>query len=133
MRFNSFNHQLNNQAMLLKGLVLVIACAMTACSTTSAESSAPVIPEVAVTVSNTGCEPGNLSVATGKTTFVIKNTSDRPVEWEILEGVMVLEERENIAPGFTQKLTANLESGEYQMRCGLLSNPKGALKVATAK
>ncbi|MEY2832038.1 MAG: hypothetical protein RLZZ574_1296 [Cyanobacteriota bacterium] len=128
MRLNS----LNNQAMFLKSIVLAIACSITACSTAPVDSSAPV-PEVAMTVSNQGCEPGDLTVAAGKTTFVIKNTSDRPVEWEILEGVMVLEERENIAPGFTQKLTANLKSGEYQMLCGLLSNPKGALKVTAAK
>ncbi len=42
---------------------------------------------------------------------------------------MVVEERENIAPGFTQKMTANLEPGEYDMTCGLLSNPKGKLIV----
>src|SRR5205807_6992669 len=40
------------------------------------------------------------------------------------------EERENIIPGFVQPLTATLDAGEYQMTCGLLSNPKGILKVA---
>ncbi len=45
---------------------------------------------------------------------------------------MVVEERENIAPGFTQKMTANLEPGEYDMTCGLLSNPKGKLVVTAA-
>lgn len=42
---------------------------------------------------------------------------------------MVVEGRENIAPGFTQKMTANLEPGEYDMTCGLLSNPRGKLTV----
>ncbi len=45
---------------------------------------------------------------------------------------MVVEERENIAPGFTQKLTANLQPGEYDMTCGLLTNPKGKLIVTGA-
>ncbi len=47
----------------------------------------------------------------------------------ILKGVMVVEERENIAPGFSQKMTANLQPGEYDMTCGLLTNPKGKLIV----
>jgi iron uptake system component EfeO len=42
---------------------------------------------------------------------------------------MVVEERENIAPGFSQKMTANLQPGEYDMTCGLLTNPKGKLIV----
>lgn len=37
--------------------------------------------------------------------------------------------RENIAPGFSQKMTANLQPGEYDMTCGLLTNPKGKLIV----
>jgi iron uptake system EfeUOB component EfeO/EfeM len=55
------------------------------------------------------------------------------VEWEILEGVMVVEEKENIAPGFVQKLKANLKAGQYDMTCGLLSNPKGKIVVTEAK
>src|SRR5476649_1188809 len=57
---------------------------------------------VAVTITDIGCEPNTLSVPAGKTTFKIKNQSKRAVEWEILDGVMVVEERENIIPGFVQ-------------------------------
>src|ERR1700723_4690793 len=84
---------------------------------------------VAVTITDKGCEPNALSVPAGKTTFKIKNQSRRVVEWEILDGVMVVEERENIIPGFVQSLTATLKAGQYQMTCGLLSNPKGTLTV----
>jgi iron uptake system component EfeO len=87
---------------------------------------------VAVTITDKGCEPNALSVPAGKTTFKIKNQSKRAVEWEILDGVMVVEERENIIPGFVQSLTANLKAGQYQMTCGLLTNPKGVLVVAAA-
>jgi len=75
------------------------------------------------------CEPNALSVPAGRTTFRIVNDSKRAVEWEILDGVMVIEERENIAPGFSQTLSANLAPGQYAMTCGLLSNPRGALTV----
>jgi iron uptake system component EfeO len=87
---------------------------------------------VAVTITDKGCEPNTLSVPAGKTTFKIKNQSKRAVEWEILDGVMVVEERENIIPGFVQSLTAELKAGQYQMTCGLLTNPKGVLTVTAS-
>ncbi len=85
---------------------------------------------VAVTVTDKGCVPASLTVPAGKTVFRIKNDSRRALEWEILQGVTVVAERENILPGFAQTLTATLASGDYQMTCGLLSNPKGTLTVA---
>jgi iron uptake system component EfeO len=93
--------------------------------------SAEAMP-INVTITDKGCEPNSLTVAEGKSTFAIKNASRRALEWEILDGVMVVEERENIFPGFTQTLSATLSPGEYQMTCGLLSNPKGQLIVQAA-
>ena len=43
---------------------------------------------------------------------------------------MVVDERENILPGFAQTLTTTLDAGDYAMTCGLRSNPKGILTVA---
>ncbi|CRY75727.1 iron uptake system protein EfeO [Yersinia intermedia] len=90
------------------------------------------IPQIKITVNDKQCEPMVLSVPAGKTQFIVHNASQKGLEWEILKGVMVVEEHENIAPGFTQKMTANLEPGEYDMTCGLLSNPKGKLTVTAA-
>lgn len=73
------------------------------------------VPQVKITVNDKQCEPMQLTVPAGKTQFVVHNTSQKNVEWEILKGVMVVEERENIAPGFTQKMTANLDAGEYDL------------------
>lgn len=87
------------------------------------------VPRVKVTVTDKQCEPMTLTVNAGKTQFIIQNHSQKALEWEILKGVMVIEERENIAPGFSQKMTANLQPGEYEMTCGLLTNPKGKLIV----
>ncbi|OJY66669.1 MAG: iron uptake system protein EfeO [Rhodospirillales bacterium 70-18] len=84
---------------------------------------------VAVSVTDKGCSPEALSIPAGRATFSIKNDSRRAMEWEILKGVMVVAERENILPGFVQKLSATLEPGEYAMTCGLLSNPRGKLTV----
>ena len=84
---------------------------------------------VTVSVTDTACEPMQITVPSGKTTFVIKNASGRALEWEILKGVMVVDERENIAPGLSNNLTATLLPGEYEMTCGLLNNPRGKLTV----
>lgn len=85
--------------------------------------------KVQIVVNAKSCDPNELTVPAGRTVFEIINKSDRSVEWEILDGVMVLEERENIAPGFKQTLSAKLSPGEYQITCGLLSNPRGKLIV----
>lgn len=103
------------------GVAALMACAF--------GGQAADVPQVKVTVTDKQCEPMNLTVNAGKTQFVILNHSQKALEWEILKGVMVVEERENIAPGFSQKLTANLQPGEYEMTCGLLTNPKGKLVV----
>jgi iron uptake system EfeUOB component EfeO/EfeM len=84
-----------------------------------------------VTVTAKACEPNELTVPAGSRTFEIFNQSDRPVEWEILDGVMVVAERENIAPGFRQTLDARLKPGDFAITCGLLSNPRGVLHVTT--
>ena len=107
----------------------VSLAALCAAGALGAARAADVAP-VGVTISEAGCEPANVAVAPGKSVFKIKNASQRAVEWEILKGVDVVEERENIIPGFTQTLTATLDAGDYQMTCGLLSNPKGVLTVA---
>lgn len=85
--------------------------------------------EVLVTIHPHSCEPNALSVPAGRASFRIVNRSDRAVEWEILDGVLVVEERENIAPGLSQVINANLLPGDYAITCGLLSNPRGTLHV----
>lgn len=84
---------------------------------------------ITVTIRDDRCEPNDMAVPAGRTTFIIHNASQRVLEWEILDGVMVVEERENIAPGFSQTLTAKLRPGRFDITCGLLSNPRGTLTV----
>lgn len=85
--------------------------------------------ETVVTIHAHACEPNALTVPAGKNAFRIVNRSERAVEWEILDGVLVVEERENIAPGLSQVINANLLPGDYSITCGLLSNPRGTLHV----
>ncbi|MBF6039327.1 iron uptake system protein EfeO [Pseudomonas sp. P154a] len=87
--------------------------------------------EIVVNIHPHSCEPNALTVPAGRASFRIVNRSDRAVEWEILDGVLVLEERENIAPGLSQVINANLAPGDYTITCGLLSNPRGTLHVTS--
>lgn len=114
---------------LVGGAVLVIAGG--AAFYFASKKAVQPVPDDAVIVTITGktCDPNDLTVPAGRRTFKIINNSDRTVEWEILDGVMVLEERENIAPGFSSILNARLEAGTYEITCGLLSNPRGRLVV----
>jgi len=85
--------------------------------------------QVTVTIRGKVCDPNEITVPAGRTTFTIINATDRALEWEILDGVMVVDERENIAPGLRQTMTVKLSPGEYDITCGLLNNPRGKLHV----
>lgn len=85
--------------------------------------------DAVVTVLDGGCSPAEITVPGGYRRFEIVNQSNRPLEWEILDGVMVVAERENIVPGYRQTLDVQLRPGDYEMACGLLSNPRGVLHV----
>ena len=112
-------------------LVLVAGAAFyIATKNTRHDNAANAVP---VVITSKTCEPNALSVSAGERTFEISNTSERPVEWEILEGVMVLAERENIAPGFKQTLKVRLAPGTYEITCGLLSNPRRTLHVTPSE
>ena len=122
---------------------VLLALGLTACQPPEAEkAAAPAASSAAVNsgqaaadgsftvaVTDGACDPMELTVPSGKTVFNIQNRSGRKLEWEILDGVMVLDERENIAPGLSDKMTVTLMPGEYAMACGLLTNPRGKLVV----
>lgn len=84
---------------------------------------------VTVTIRGNRCNPDTITVPAGRTTFTIVNETDRALEWEILDGVMVIDERENITPGLKQVMSVKLTPGDYAITCGLLSNPHGKLHV----
>ncbi len=111
--------------MKRSSLALVLPVLAAATPVHAAEATAP----VAVTVTAKACEPNEITVPAGQVTFLITNKSSRLLEWEILKGVLVVDERENIAPGFKSKLTTKLDPGTYDITCGVIGNPKGKLIV----
>ena len=123
----------------LTALSVMLALGLTACQPPEAEKAAPAASGASAAVNSIGSqavsftpiltEPSALAVPSGQVVFNIKNDSGRKLEWEILKGVMVVDERENIAPGLSDKMTVTLLPGEYEMTCGLLTNPRGKLIV----
>ena len=108
----------------ITALSVMLALGLAACQPPEAEKSAPAASgassanadgTVNVGVNDTACEPMELTVPSGQVVFNIKNNSGRKLEWEILKGVMVVDERENIAPGLSDKMTVTLLPGEYEM------------------
>ena len=91
----------------------MLALGLTACQPPEAEKAAPAASgasaaanadgSVNIGVNDTACEPMELTVPSGQVVFNIKNDSGRKLEWEILKGVMVVDERENYRPGFIRQ------------------------------
>ena len=119
----------------ITALSALLALGLSACQPPEADKPAAASAaanadgSVNITVNDAACEPMALTVPSGQTVFNIQNNSGRKLEWEILKGVMVVDERENIAPGLADKMTVTLLPGEYEMTCGLLTNPRGKLTV----
>ncbi len=112
--------------ILLTGFL--ISCSTGQPGDKSAKDTA--LPQTAISVTEKACDKMELSVNSGRNMFVVTNaSSNAQVEWEIIEGVKVVEEVENLAPGFVYKLKANLKPGEYGMICGRKSNARGKLTV----
>ena len=105
------------------------AASQAAASAPAGETPRNADGSISVAVNDHACEPMQITVPSGQTVFQIKNDSTRKLEWEILKGVMVVDERENIAPSLSDKMPVTLLPGEYEMTCGLLTNPRGKLVV----
>lgn len=116
---------MNRHLLAVSAAALLTAAALVADA--RAEDTAPA--QQTITLTDKGCEPNDISIKAGEEIFTLINNSKRAVEWEVLDGVKVVFERENILPGFKLDLKPKLKEGKYDMTCGLLSNPKGRLIV----
>ncbi|QEX16451.1 multidrug DMT transporter permease [Hypericibacter terrae] len=115
---------------ILGALALVIVAGVVFyLASQAAKHSATPGGALTVTIGDATCDPNEITVPAGPTRFEIVNKSSRTVEWEILDGVYVVEERENITPGLSRTMTVKLLPGDYEITCGLLSNPRGKLHV----
>jgi iron uptake system component EfeO len=87
--------------------------------------------KVAVGVSEAGCSPTTVNAAAGPVVFVITNNGTDVAEFEVVGAdKKVIDEAENIVPGFVVNLSARLDGGTYELVCGNLSAPRGSLAVS---
>jgi FTR1 family protein len=85
---------------------------------TSAASTGAAHKTVTVAISDAGCEPAALKVASGPTTFVVTNKgSSKVTEYEVMQGDRALGEAENVTSGLTKGFSLTLQPGRYELRC----------------
>ncbi|WP_113702998.1 iron uptake system protein EfeO [Nonomuraea lactucae] len=82
-------------------------------------SAAPAKPgKIAVAASDTECKVAAAEVAAGTTTFAITNGGGKVTEFYVYApGDRVMAEVENIVPGLTRDLIAELPAGTYETAC----------------
>ena len=86
---------------------------------------------VDVTLTDAGCSPADLRLASGPTTFEVANDgADAVTEFEILDGDRILGEVENVASGLSGHFSLTLRPGRFTMYCpGGTSAERGPLVV----
>jgi high-affinity iron transporter len=85
---------------------------------TSAASTGGPHKTVNVAISDAGCEPATLEIASGPTTFVVTNKGSSKVsEFEVVARDRALAEVENVTSGLTGRFSLTLQPGRYGLRC----------------
>jgi FTR1 family protein len=100
--------------VLTSAALLLVACG--ADDDNSAGSAGA--KQVAIKLTDAGCEPASLKLNAGRTEFKVTNAgTGRVSEFEVLSGSRILGEKENLVPGLSGSFTINLKPGEYSMAC----------------
>jgi FTR1 family protein len=118
-------------SLLLALMLFVVSCG------SSGDSGGPKTAgskTVSITLTDAGCEPAQLKLNAGPTTFEVANAGTTKVsEFEILDGNRILGEKENLVSGLSGKFDLNLKPGSYTISCpGGTSTATGPLVVAGA-
>ena len=100
--------------VLTSAALLLVACGSD--DNKSAGSSGA--KQVAIKLTDAGCEPASLKLGAGRTEFKVTNGgTGRVSEFEVLSGSRILGEKENLVAGLSGTFTINLKPGEYSMAC----------------
>jgi iron uptake system component EfeO len=109
------------RAALLAAVVVVLAgVLLAACGDSDGGGAATAAGtrQVAVKLTDAGCEPASMRIAAGPTTFVVTNAgTSRVTEFEILDGSKIIGEKEHIAAGLAGDFTLTLQPGSYTLAC----------------
>ena len=117
------------RALPILGLLVVsvAACTGTGASAAPGDEAA----RIAISISDSGCSPATVRAAAGPVTFTVTNDGTETGEFEIVQnGERVIDELENIIPGFVVNMATRLDGGTYAMQCGNLQTTAGVLTVS---
>jgi FTR1 family protein len=94
--------------------LLLVACG----SDDKSSGSAPGTKQVAVKLTDAGCEPAQMKLDAGRVEFKVTNGgTGRVSEFEVLSGSRILGEKENLVAGLSGSFTVNLKPGQYSLAC----------------
>ncbi|MFI9588994.1 iron uptake system protein EfeO [Nonomuraea sp. NPDC052265] len=114
-------------------LATLTACGSGTTATDAAKGSAAAPGKITVAASDTECKVATSEIAAGTNTFTITNGGSKVTEFYVYApGDRVMAEVENIVPGLTRELVAELPAGAYETVCkpGMVGKGiRNALKV----
>ena len=118
---------MRSSSLAALGLIVPL---LAACGSSPGGSSAGTEARIPVTVNDAGCSPSSIEAAAGKIVFEVTNAGSDVGEFEVLSGTRVVDEVENIVPGFVINFTTRLDGGSYELICYTLQAPRGTLAVS---
>ncbi|MEV4393731.1 iron uptake system protein EfeO [Nonomuraea sp. NPDC049607] len=114
-------------------LATLTACGSGTTATDTGKGSAAAPGKINVAASDTECKVATAEIAAGTSTFAITNGGSKVTEFYVYApGDRVMAEVENIVPGLTRELVAELPAGAYETVCkpGMVGKGiRNALKV----
>jgi len=103
------------------GAAIIVAASLSGCGSSSSEAAAEGTSnarEVTVKLTDAGCDPSELEIPSGATTFKVSNdAADAVTEFEVIKEDRILGEVENIVPGFSGDFALTLQPGTYELYC----------------
>ena len=103
---------------------------LAACTQSGGGASGDGEARIPVSVNEDGCAPSSIEASAGKVVFEVTNAGSEAGEFEVLSGTRVVDEVENIVPGFVVNFTTRLDGGAYELICYTLQAPRGTLAVS---
>jgi iron uptake system component EfeO len=117
------------RTVLCAGAAGLLALSAAACGSDEATSAGA--KALSFKLTDAGCDPHGARAAAGPIGFEAENVGTADVtELEILDGVKILGETENLTAGLQGSFTLTLEQGEYTIYCPGGDDERGTLTVS---
>ena len=121
---------MRSPALAALGLALPL---LVGCNASGGSPSQGAEARIPVTINDEGCSPSSIEAAAGKVVFEVTNGGSEVGEFEVLSGTRVVDEVENIVPGFVINFTTRLDGGSYDLICYTLRRRAAPLPCRVAR